>query len=142
MFFSYYIQGLMPKVNAEAAREYLGIVGPAGGIYRFESSTTAADPGSGKIRLNAATWAAATNAYIDTISDGGVDVSAFMALLKANDALIIQDRDDATKYGRFTLSGAPVNNSGWFTLPLTHISSAGAVPNNNEKLAVILFYGA
>lgn len=149
MYHSYYIRGLHPKPDAESVREYLGIqgaiedaLGPTGGQYRFDSVTAASDPGAGKLRLDAGTWAAAANIYIDSISDNGVDATPFLSLFGTGDVVVVQDRDDSTRFGRYTLSGNPTNNSGWFTIPLTHVRSSGDVPGNNERIVIVGFFNA
>jgi len=143
---SYYIEGLLRQMTAQLARDYLGIVGPAGtmgiegGFFRFNQSNSAADPGKGKVSLDAGTWAATTAIYFDILTENDVDATSFLKLVDSGDVLLIQDRDDATSYGRFMVNGPPVDNGGWFTIPVAHVKSGGNVPKNNAQIAVVVSY--
>lgn len=140
--------GYLPLLSGIAS-QYLDGTGtwsdPSGGLatgfYKFSTSTVAADPGSGYLRLNAGTWAATTNAYVDQITNGGTDVTAWIAMLRTGDTIAIQDRNDSSKRGRYTVSAPPTDNTGWFTIPLTYVDGSGAVPANNQVIAVTLFFG-
>lgn len=115
--------------------------GLATGFYRFSTDTSATDPGSGNLKLNAGTWAAATNIYIDQLTSPGTDVTAWMELIIAGDIVAIQDRGDSTKRARYIITASPTNNTGWFTIPVLIVASSGAVPNNNQTVAFSLFFG-
>ena len=57
---------------------------PAGGdsaLFQYSTTTTDADPGAGKFRLNNATIASATIMYIDDLEFNGTDVSAWVQSL-------------------------------------------------------------
>src|SRR5439155_15039466 len=60
-----------------------GATGAAGGAitvaYTFDTTTTNADPGSGKLRLNAATENTATATYVNPLDTGATDWTAVRA---------------------------------------------------------------
>ena len=51
---------------------------PAGTTFKFDISTTKADPSSGYIRFNNATFSSVTELYIDDLNVGGADVSSWI----------------------------------------------------------------
>jgi hypothetical protein len=114
--------------------------GIAGGFFRFNIQTTAADPGNGVIRLNASTFAAATAIYMDQISDPGTDVTAWVELMRSGDTIMIQAKADSTRRARYQITGTPANNAGWFTIPVAVVSSSGAVPASGVVMAVVADY--
>lgn len=102
--------------------------------YRFKTGTGAANPGTGKLAFNNATPASVTQLFVSSITDSGADITVFLNQLRTNDSLMVQDKDDSSILTRFVLSGAPVNNTGWFTLPVSVVSSAGSLPLNNAQI--------
>lgn len=107
------------------------------GIYRFDTSTVAADPGSGDLRFNNATYASVTEIYISQFSDPGTDVGNILGTLKAGDVIYIQDRNDATKWFRADINTTPTDNGAWWTIPVTYVNSGGTLFGNNQELNVI-----
>tara|TARA_R110002012_G_scaffold18993_4_gene69088 strand:+ start:2058 stop:5003 length:2946 start_codon:yes stop_codon:yes gene_type:complete len=108
---------------------------PAGGdaaLFKFATSTTDSDPGSGVIRLNHATIASATILYVDDLEYNGTDVSAW-----------VQSWDDVsanpTNRGRirlskagvldtwhvFKINSALVDASGYTKVNLTYVDGSG-----------------
>src|SRR5262245_8274975 len=113
------------------------------GYWRFDAtSTTMADPGSGKLRVNNATPSSATLLAISKTTDPGTDASQLLASLANGDQLYIQDQGDATKWIRYGVTGASTNNTTWFQVPVSYRSSAGTLPSNNTPLAVQFTLGA
>ncbi len=106
--------------------------------YRYDSSTSAVDPGDGDLRLNNSTWAATTELYIDTNTGFGTDASLVLAYLGAGDLLLIQDKDSSADHVRYRLTGSPVDNTGWWTIPVEFVSSTGTLWANNTKLTVMV----
>lgn len=87
-----------------------GVAGPTGlaggGVsigYTFSTTTTNADPGSGNLRLNAATQNAATGVYVSLNADDATDWTAVLDTLDASSStakgqLRLFKRDDASKW--------------------------------------------
>lgn len=111
-----------------------GPAGPAGADgttgsysdYMF-SGTTTAPPGSGQIRLNNSTQASATQVFIHNLTSPGVDIRRIIGTMVSGSRLLIQDKDDSSKYIEFRLSGAPVDNTTYWTLPVTFVAAASAL---------------
>lgn len=107
--------------------------------WRFSTSTTEADPGSGKLRYNNAIPASVTEIYIDDLTNAGVDASNILSALRAGDKFYVQQNDVATAAQLFTIVSV-TDNTGWFTLGVT-VDGAGVLPGNNKKCAVVLLIG-
>ena len=106
--------------------------------WRFSTSTTASDPGNGNFRYDNSTLASVTNIYFDDNASGGFDVGTIFSTLASGDKIYIQQNTDATKAALFTLSGTPVDNTGWWTIPVT-VDASGTLHDNNAKCATVLF---
>jgi hypothetical protein len=118
--------------------------------FRFSTTTTAADPGPGFFRFNNAAFVSVTAIYIDnltyvaTIAGQQVatptDCSNFFRKLVANDSVYVQDKNDATKYGRYKITTI-TDNTGWFTfaISLVKAGSGGNLPNNEDCDITIKF---
>src|SRR5262245_17984930 len=108
------------------------------GYWNFVAATTASDPGSGKLKFNNAVVASATASYLSDTTSAGTDATQVLSSLRTGDTVYVQDRGNSANWARFTLSGGPTDNGAWFTLPVTHVSSAGSVPSNNSPLVLQL----
>jgi len=108
-----------------------------GGLFRFDTTTTDADPGAGKLRFNNATVASATFIYIDTTTDGGVDISNYTKSLRSGDVVYIQNKDSASNWVRFKLTANAVDGTGYYKLEVEYVDGSGTIPSNNQKLLVI-----
>lgn len=113
-----------------------GATGATGGpaeSFTFSTSTTDSDPGSGVFRLNHATPASATGAYVDNNNASGSDVSAWLDTF--DDAGKTADRGflyiyvratPGTKFRVYRVTGSVTNGTGYRKLVLEHITGAGS----------------
>ena len=109
------------------------------GVYRFDSIlNTTQDPGTGDIRLNTNTWAATTQIAVSDTTKPGVDITALMSAVEIGDVLFVQDKGDANKTSKFTITSIPVDNGNWFNFNVTVIASKGVIPSNNTDCSVTL----
>ena len=99
-----------------------------GYFYKFDTSTSDADPGAGEIAFNNGTYASATAIYIDDADQNGVTVSADIltwddstSTIRGN--LMIYDINDRSTYARFNITGASTDASGYVKLAVTHVAS-------------------
>ena len=110
-----------------------------GGIWRFDNSTTEADPGSGDVRFNSATMASVTEIYLDSLNSNGGDVTNFVNnMVAVNDQIFLQDESDADNYIAGTIT-AITDNTGWFKIVFTNDARSGVVPGNNQSVSVSFF---
>lgn len=98
--------------------------------WNLDTSTSMADPGSGEIRFNSATWASVTAVAIsDNSADtGNPDVSAIV--LAWDDSTNTAHRGSLTfrkatapaEFVTFSITGASNDNVGWTQLVVTHVA--------------------
>jgi hypothetical protein len=113
-------------------------------IWRFSTTTTDADPGNGRFRLNNATQSAATQIYIDNQNNAGSDFSTFLlALFKKNNTLYIQQENDATRFHSYSIDADAVDAGGYVRVPaITNIDSGADLANNQTAFICVAVSGA
>lgn len=111
----------------------------AGGVgpdYEFDTTTAAADPGAGKMRFNNATPASVTAIYLDDLlKSSAADFGTVLAQIAADDRIFIQQVDEPTKYILLKATGAPTDNTGWFTVNVT-VDDSGTLPDNAGRCRI------
>ncbi len=122
-----------------------GPPGPPGGsssvfFYKIDAQgTNQSDPGSGKLRYNAANQLAATTLYVDWLTTDGFDAHLFFELVNVPRQIVIQDKDLSVNYQVWDLTGPAINHPDWFEVPVAFVSSNGnATFSNNHNVAVLL----
>ena len=118
-----------------------GAVGPrgsdAGLALTFNTSTSDADPGAGKLALNNGTVSSASIAYIDDVDDNSVNISTFVqswddvSNSTARGMLLITKEGTPSTYALFKVSGAVTNASGYSKVAVTHVVSNGTFSNGD-----------
>lgn len=112
----------------------------SGQIWTFDSATADADPGAGKVRLNAGTYGGSTFAFLDDLSDNGVQMGALLGVLLAqNDYLYIEQIGDPTRFVLYQLGAGSVDGGGYQKIDVGSLVDNGAFFDNGAKLAVLLF---
>lgn len=108
------------------------------GSWKFSTSTTEANPGSGRLRYDNATPASVTKLFINDTTNAGFDISnIFNTILSVGDKMYIQQADTGANFLIVTISGI-TDNTGWFTLDVT-IDASGSLPQNNRDIGVVIF---
>jgi hypothetical protein len=97
----------------------------------YSSTTTDGDPGAGNFRLNNATIASATAAYLDNLDVGGTTVSGIIDLWDdatnaVKGSVRFVNQDDPTIWAEFQITGSVVDGTGYRKLTLQNGQSAGA----------------
>jgi hypothetical protein len=109
------------------------------GEWSFSTNVVAEDPGKGKLRLNTADPALATELYFDPLTVDDVDVSLVLDKLGPGDAIRLQDRDDSTRWQQYDVSAAAVPVTGWLRVPIVAVGASGTLAlSNNLPLFVIV----
>jgi hypothetical protein len=116
------------------------IVSSIEGLWNFSSTTTMADPGSGKVRVNNVSVPGATQMAISATTNAGTDRSQIIKSLTVGDQIVCQDRSDSANWVRYTVQSAPIDNTTWFQIAVSATSSSGTTSSNNNEL-VIAFEG-
>jgi hypothetical protein len=115
---------------------------PAGGdsaMFQYSTTTTDADPGAGKFRLNHATISSATEMYIDDLEFNGTDVSAWVQSwddVSGNDTnrgrIRISKANTLDTWMVFKVTGAITDASGYTKVSLVYIDTAGTFANDDK----------
>ncbi len=105
--------------------------------WRFSTTTAAADPGTRTMRYDNATPANVLNLYLNDTTNEGFDASTILGLLVAGNRIYVQQSDDAANATLFQLTGPAVDNTGWWTVPVSVVTTL-ALPVNNKSCAVIV----
>jgi hypothetical protein len=108
--------------------------------WRFSTDVTATDPGNKTIKFDNATLADVTEIYVSSTTNENGDANTILGLLVAGNRMYVQQQDDASRAVLFELRGPPVDNTGWWTIPVTVINSL-ALMASNKTAAVIITLG-
>lgn len=107
-------------------------------LWTFSTMTAAADPGGGKMRMDDAIQADVENLYFDQVTAAGLDFDNLFSNLVVGEVICGQQVDDSSKRIIFQIAGTPTNNTGWWTVPVTFVSSAGALFTNNKAITWLI----
>ena len=99
--------------------------------WRFSTNTAATDPGNKTLKYDDAVPADVTELYINDTTNENGDASTILGLLVAGNRIYIQQQDDASRATLYELTGPPVDNTGWWTIPVLVVSSL-SLPQNNK----------
>jgi hypothetical protein len=115
---------------------------PAGGDsaeFQYSTTTSDADPGAGKFRLNNATISSATEMYIDDLEYNGTDVSAWVQSwddVSGNDTnrgrIRISKTNTLDTWMVFKVTGAVTDASGYTKVSLVYIDTAGTFADDDR----------
>lgn len=119
-----------------------GTAGSISFIWKFDTSTSASDPGNNKFRLNNSTLASVTALYFNDSSTNGYDASTIFSLLSIGERIYVQQQADASRAALFEVSGAATDNGGWWTVPVTVVQSFTLFQNNQNCSATFVLSGS
>lgn len=126
----YYAQQSSASASASGAR------------WSFDSSTTMADPGTGEIRLNNATFSSVTQIAVSALSadSGNPDISDYIltwddSTSTVKGVLSIRELGAPDSIVVFKVSGTITDNGVWLQIPVTYVMSSGSVTNGNQLVA-------
>lgn len=121
----------------KAIRAMRGGSGTGFGLWKWNAST-AGDPGAGKVSLNNADPSLATQLLVAEVSGESIDYSVVMSTVQAGDTLYLQQRDSSALAHRFKVTGAPVDNGSYRSIPVVYVSGSGGLPGANTWMVVHL----
>jgi hypothetical protein len=113
-------------------------------FYTFDTTTTDADPGAGKLRLNNATIGSATAAYLDNLDADGATVSTILDTWDDGGAsggrgqLWLRSIADPSIFHAFNVTGSVVDGTGYRKLTLSYIGGSGSFASGDELMAMFL----
>jgi len=103
----------------------------------FESTTSDADPGAGKIAFNNGTLSSVSILYVDDADDASADISSFVqswddvSNAEARGIVTVTKEGTPSTYATFKVSGAVTDATGYTKVPVTHVVSAGSFSDND-----------
>ena len=102
-------------------------------LYQAETSIQSGYPGDGHILWNNTTQINATQINISHLTNNGIDIDIFLALLQDLQQITIQDQNSSSNYQIWDINGTPTQVTGaniYWQVPVTLISSAGTGTTN------------
>jgi hypothetical protein len=98
----------------------------------WESTTSDADPGAGKIAFNNATLSSVSILYVDDADDASADISGYVQSwdditnTTAKGIVTVTKEGTPSTYAIFKVSGSVTDASGYTKVPVTHVVSNGS----------------
>lgn len=110
--------------------------------YTFSTSTADADPGNGTLRLNNASAASATAAYIDNLDSSGATVTGVLdgfddSTNTIKGQLTLRSKASAAIAYVYNVTGSVVDGTGYRKLTLVYASGAGTLPTTADGIWLI-----
>jgi len=112
-------------------------------LYRANTGATSGYPGDGDVLWNNTAQTSATQINVSHLTDDGVDIDIFLALLDVGEQIIIQSQSSSADYQTWTISGTPTHynigaaNAYW-AYPVT-LTASGGVGTTNFANGAALF---
>lgn len=110
-----------------------GPQGVSGNIsYRYSTTTTNADPGSGYFRLNSTTSSAVTRIYISNLDLNGLSQTGWFDVFDDSTSTIKGYIQLVSSQGfrTYYVNGTVTANTGYYSIPVTWVNSGGVHFNN------------
>ena len=103
----------------------------------WNSSTSDADPGAGKVAFNNGTVSSVSILYVDDADDGGANISSFVQSWDdvsngaARGIVTVTKEGTPATFALFKVTGAVTDASGYTKVPVTHVVSNGTFSNTD-----------
>jgi hypothetical protein len=99
--------------------------------YRWSTATTG-DPGPGKFAITDPIASPTNTLRVSNITDQGNDVSIFWENADDGDIVLFIEDTGGAESGIWVVSGAPVDNTTYWSIPVTWVNNVGE-PEDNRK---------
>ena len=138
------IQGIQGTQGPQGDQGPVGNTGAFGGAtfeYQFNTSTTDADPGNGKLSLNNSTLQSATVLFIDDTDKNSIDIQPFLRTIDDSTSTIkghfkISEESNPDNFRLYTISAA-TEDTGYHKITCAYVS--GDATFSNDENIVITF---
>lgn len=110
-------------------------------LYRFSTTTTDSDPGSGIIRFNNATVGSVTTFYVDNVDEAGVTQTTWLDSFDNTNVgpncgtILVRSLLDNTKFFLGFVNGTIVDGTGYRKVPVSFLSGGG-IPADTTNVSV------
>jgi len=126
----------------------MGPSGPAGSFggvtidYTFDTNTANTDPGTGRVKFNNLNLAIATEMYVDSTDDSGVDLATLLQTIDDSTSTIkghfkISEKSNVQAFAIFTISSA--SHPSTYSIVNCSYVSGGIASFNNDADVLITF---
>jgi len=103
--------------------------------WKFSTSTSMTDPGTGFLRINATLMSNASQMVVSNTTVGGFGQQDTFGALEVGDK-IAWSGATVNSVITYRITALPVNHTGWWTLSIAKVTSSGGTPANNSLLNV------
>ena len=110
--------------------------------YNARANSQTPPPNNSQIMWNNATQISSTIIYVSHLTRDGVDIDVFLALIKTNDSLILQDENNSNNYQKWTVNNTPtIIPNNYVSIPVTYIEGGYSFANGHDMIFVPLSIG-
>ena len=140
------LSGILTASDTVGVLTYFGdasnTTGTGGGgilnsVWKWSTSTSTSDPGDGKVKINNSTYSSATELRISKENEEGYDVGNAFGMVTEGARIYLQERKKGNKYAVFDVTGAPVESSNYWTIPVS-LELVGSNLKSGEKCFVAI----
>jgi len=140
------VQGVQGTTGTQGVQGITGASGSSSSYFNYKAdpnSQANSEPADGYLRWNNATQTSATSLYVNHLTSDNIDIDLFLAILKPEDKVYVQDANNSDNYQQFKVTGAP--NTGvntYVQIPVSYIGAGGTGVTgfaNNHNLVLITF---
>jgi hypothetical protein len=111
------------------------------GQYKFDTTTTEADPGAGFLRLNSASFSAANEIYIDALTQQAVNIGFILGSMATRDEIRIQLQTDDDNNAVYELLEPPTDMDGWWKFSVINKTENGALFADDADIIATVILG-
>lgn len=104
--------------------------------------TTATDPGASLFRWNNADLSLATEFYISATDEANWDADVILGMQSAGDLITVSDHKGRDEYLVMKVTGAPTDNTGWWTIPVEYVKGVTAFTSGSTNDPFIVEFTA
>ena len=132
---------------AGAASTVAGPRGQGGVEYNFESTTTDADQGVGKVFLNNSTVSSATVLFLDDVDANSVNLNSYIdtwddsTTTGLRGTIHLVEIANPTNYAIFNITNAVTSASTYSKVPVSHVASGGSFTDGNAMSVLFVRTG-
>ena len=138
-------KGQKGEQNDKGQKGQAGVFGGISFEYKFNDSTSDADPGTGKLALNTGAVSTASRLFIDDVDGGGTNTNIESYLRTIDDStstlkghVRISNKGNSDDFAMFSITGSSTEATGYHKVVIDLISGdcagAGIFQNNEEVI--------
>lgn len=102
--------------------------------------TTSPSASHGQIRGDGDDWNAISQLWINNMSNGGIDRAGYLRAVQDGDAIRLQQSGNAAIWNKYSVTGAPIDNTTWVQYAVTLLEGASVGPPGNNQACLVSFF--